>query len=116
MRIKNAHFYDKKLVGISQIEIPSRSSKVKQVFHLYCIRVSKRDDLQKYLISNGIDAKIHYPIPMHLQPAAKDFGYSEGDFPATEKLCKDVLSLPVHEFITEEQMIFTVQKIKEFYS
>ena len=53
---------------------------------------------------------------MHLQPAAKDFGYSKGDFPVTEKLCKEVLSLPVHEFITEEQMIFTVQNIKEFYS
>ena len=116
MRIKNAHLYDKKLLGISQIEIPSRSSKVKQVFHLYCIRVNQRDDLQKYLISNGIDAKIHYPIPMHLQPAAKDYGYSEGDFPIAEKLCKEVLSLPVHEFITEEQVNFTVEKIKEFYS
>jgi dTDP-3-amino-2,3,6-trideoxy-4-keto-D-glucose/dTDP-3-amino-3,4,6-trideoxy-alpha-D-glucose/dTDP-2,6-dideoxy-D-kanosamine transaminase len=116
MRIKNAHFYDNKLSDISQIEIPSRSPEVKQVFHLYCIRVSERDDLQKYLIKNGIDAKVHYPIPMHLQPAAKDFGYSEGDFPHSEKLCKEVLSLPVHEFIIEEQMNFTVQKIKEFYS
>ena len=116
MRIKNAHFYDKELSDISQIEIPSRSPDVKQVFHLYCIRVRERDDLQKYLINNGIDAKVHYPIPMHLQPAAKDFGYAEGDFPITEKLCKEVLSLPVHEFITEEQMVFTVQKIKEFYS
>ncbi len=116
MRIKNAHLYDKELLDISQIKIPSRSSKVKQVFHLYCIRANRRDELQKYLISNGIDAKIHYPIPMHLQPAAKDFGYSEGDFPITEKLCKEVLSLPVHEFITDEQVNFTAQKIKEFYS
>jgi dTDP-3-amino-2,3,6-trideoxy-4-keto-D-glucose/dTDP-3-amino-3,4,6-trideoxy-alpha-D-glucose/dTDP-2,6-dideoxy-D-kanosamine transaminase len=116
MRIKNAHFFDKKLANISQIDIPGRSSNVKQVFHLYCIRAKKRDDLQKYLIKNGIDAKVHYPVPMHLQPAAKDFGYSEGDFPNTEKLCKEVLSLPVHEFITEEQMCFTVEKIKEFYS
>ena len=116
MRIKNAHFYDKEFSALPQIKIPPRSSTIKQVFHLYCIRVSSRDDLQKYLIDNGIDAKVHYPTPMHLQPAAKDFGYSVGDFPFSENVCKEVLSLPVHEFITEEQMEFTVQKIKEFYS
>ena len=116
MRIKNAHFYDKVLSALPQIKIPPRSSTIKQVFHLYCIRVSSRDDLQKYLVDNGIDAKVHYPIPMHLQPAAKAFGYSAGDFPFAENVCKEVLSLPVHEFITEEQMKFTVQKIKEFYS
>ena len=116
MRISNSFFYDRELSGLLEIEIPSRSSNVKQVFHLYCIRVSRRDDLQKFLIENGIDAKVHYPTPMHLQPAAKDFGYASGDFPITENLCKEVMSLPVHEFITKEQMEFTVKKIKEFYS
>ena len=116
MRIRNAHFYDKELSGFSQITIPSRSSLNKQVFHLYCIRFSRRDELQKYLIDNGIDAKVHYPTPMHLQPAAKDLGYSVGDFPIAETVCKEVLSLPVHEFITQDQMEFTVKKIKEFYS
>lgn len=116
MRISNSFFYDRELSGVLEIEIPSRSSNVKQVFHLYCIRVSRRDDLQKFLIENGIDAKVHYPTPMHLQPAAKDFGYASGDFPITENLCKEVMSLPVHEFITKEQMEFTVKKIKEFYS
>jgi dTDP-3-amino-2,3,6-trideoxy-4-keto-D-glucose/dTDP-3-amino-3,4,6-trideoxy-alpha-D-glucose/dTDP-2,6-dideoxy-D-kanosamine transaminase len=116
MRIKNASFYDEVLLNIPQIEIPSRYKSNKQVFHLYCIRVDDRQDLQKYLIANGIDAKVHYPTPMHLQPAAKDFGYSLGDFPIAEKVCSEVLSLPVHEFITEKQMQFTVQKIKDYYS
>ena len=53
---------------------------------------------------------------MHLQPAAKEFGYSEGDFPIAEKVCKEVISLPVHEFISEEQVDFSISKIKEFYS
>jgi dTDP-3-amino-2,3,6-trideoxy-4-keto-D-glucose/dTDP-3-amino-3,4,6-trideoxy-alpha-D-glucose/dTDP-2,6-dideoxy-D-kanosamine transaminase len=116
MRIKNANFYDNELSGFPQITIPSRFASNKQVFHLYCIRVSVRDDLQKYLIDNGIDAKVHYPTPMHLQPAARDLGYSVGDFPIAETVCNEVLSLPVHEFITQDQMEFTVQKIKEFYS
>jgi len=116
MRIKNASFYDEMLLTIPQILIPSRHKSNKQVFHLYCIRVKDREDLQKYLIANGIDAKVHYPTPMHLQPAANFFGYSLGDFPNAEKVCSEVLSLPVHEFITEDQMQFTVQKIKEYYS
>ena len=116
MRIRNANFFDKELSTVKEVIIPERHVDNKQVFHLYVIRVKERDKLQKFLTENGIDAKIHYPIPMHLQPASKDFGYSEGDFPLTEKICKEILSLPVHEFITEEQTQFTVAKIKEFYS
>ena len=67
------------------------------------------------MIDHGIDAKIHYPVPMHLQPAAKEYGYKEGDFPVTESICNSVISLPVHEFIRPEQREFVVEKIKEFY-
>ena len=52
---------------------------------------------------------------MHLQPAAKEYGYKDGDFPNTERICKSVLSLPVHEFITEKQREFIVKKIKDFF-
>ena len=72
--------------------------------------------LKKFLVDNGIDAKVHYPIPMHLQPAATQFGHKEGDFPVAEKICNEVLSLPVHEFITKEQQDYVIQKIKEFYN
>ena len=61
---------------------------VSKVFHLYMITCEQRDLLQKYLISRDIDAKIHYPIPMHLQPAAKSLGYKLGDFPRTENFCE----------------------------
>ena len=66
-------------------------------------------------IADGIDAKVHYPVPMHLQPAAKKYGYKEGDFPLAEAICKSILSLPVHEFITTKQREFMVEKIIEFY-
>lgn len=118
-RIRNAKFFDKELSKIPQIRIPKRNPNAKHnakhVFHIYVIRAENRDGLQKFLIENGIDAKIHYPIPMHLQPAAKSFGYKEGSFPVCEEACKSVISLPVHEFITKEQQEYTIKKIKEFY-
>jgi len=115
-RIKNAKFYDEYLKEIPEITIPARSSAIKQVFHLYMIVCENRDELQKFLISHGIDAKIHYPTPLHLQPAAKQYNYKKGDFPISEKITKNVLSLPVHEFITLEQKIKVIKLIKKFYS
>ena len=79
------------------------------------IRTKERDELVKVLQANGIDAKIHYPVPMHLQPAAKRFGYTEGDFPIAEQLASECISLPVHEFITDEQISVMIDTIKDFY-
>ena len=114
-RIRNALFFDHELSKIPQIKIPVRDSESKIVFHIYVIRAEHRDELQKFLVKNGVDAKVHYPIPMHLQPAAKEFGYKKGDFSIAEQICDSVISLPVHEFITLEQQEYTVSKIKEFY-
>ncbi len=114
-RIKKATYFDEMLKHIPEIQIPLRDPESKNVYHIYVIRAQDRDDLQKFLIECSIDAKIHYPIPMHLQPAAKKYGYTKGDFPVTEKICDSVLSLPVHEFITREQQEYVVAKIKEFY-
>ena len=115
-RIENATFFDSHLSDIPEISIPVRNPKAKQVFHLYCLKVKNRDSLQRYLVDKGIDAKVHYPIPMHLQPASKKFGYKKGDFPITERICEEVISLPVHEFILKDQREFIVEMIKEFYS
>lgn len=114
-RIENANFFDNKLSSIPEIILPTRYKNTKQVFHIYVIKVKKRNLLKKYLIKHGIDAKIHYPIPMHLQPAAKKYGYRKGDFPNCELICKSVLSLPVHEFISDKQRSYVVKVIKNFY-
>ncbi|MBU4198541.1 MAG: DegT/DnrJ/EryC1/StrS family aminotransferase [Kiritimatiellae bacterium] len=115
-RIDNARLYDEVLREIKQIIIPPRRPDAVQVYHLYIVRAERRDELQKYLLKNGIDAKVHYPVPMHLQPAAKIYGYKAGDFPVCERTCKSVISLPVHEFITEKQIKTVAKKIKEFYA
>jgi len=114
-RISNAEFFDNEFSRIPEITIPLRNPNAKHVFHIYVVRAKNRDRLQKHLIENGVDAKIHYPIPLHLQAAAKNFGYKEGDFPVCEEICKSIISLPVHEFITSDQQKFVVEKIKEFY-
>ena len=115
-RIKNAAEYDKQLSSIPQISIPNRSTFVKQVYHIYVVKAKRRNELKKYLNQNGIDAKVHYPIPMHLQPAAKKFGYKKGDFPVSEMVCDTVISMPVHEFVTNEQIDYVVSKIRDFYA
>jgi aminotransferase EvaB len=115
-RIRNAHALDAGLAGVSGVKPPKRNPRIKEVFHLYCMEVERRDELQKFLIGKGVDAKVHYPVPMHLQPAAKAWGYKVGDFPRAERLCNNVLSLPVHEFIRPDQTAEMAARIKEFYA
>ncbi len=114
-RIYNAHYLDKDLKNISELKIPVREKHLTEVFHLYMFECERRDELKSFLNQNNIDAKIHYPVPMHLQPAAKSYGYKKGDFPKSEDLCLKVISLPVHEFITKENLNYMINKIQEFY-
>jgi dTDP-4-amino-4,6-dideoxygalactose transaminase len=95
---------------------PSEPSWAKAVYHLYIIRTRKRDELQKYLSENGIGTGLHYPIPLHLQKAYVDLGYGEGDFPITEKVASEILSLPMFPQISADQQKYVATKIKEFYS
>ena len=67
------------------------------------------------LFNNGIDSKIHYPIPIHLQEASKSLNHKIGDFPMTDKLTNEILSLPVYQELTDSQIEFVVQTIKKFF-
>lgn len=115
-RIANATYFDAALGGIPQVTVPVRDANIRQVFHIYCIRVERRDELQAFLVKHGVDAKVHYPIPMHLQPAAAPYGYKRGDFPKAEAICDSVLSLPVHEFITRDQQDRVIDLVRRFYA
>lgn len=114
-RIKNAAYLDKHLSAIGGVTMPARDADIRQVYHIYSLRFERRDALQKFLEGKGIDAKVHYPVPMHLQPAASEFGYKKGDFPVAEAICASTLSLPVHEFITQDQLDEMIAAIREFY-
>jgi dTDP-4-amino-4,6-dideoxygalactose transaminase len=114
-RIKNAKTLDILLGGIKQVTLPPRDEQLVEVFHIYSFLAENRDDLQSFLCKNGIDAKIHYPKPMHLQDAAAYLNYKQGDFPKSEFASSHTISLPVHEFIAESELHFMVEKIREFY-
>ena len=115
-RIQNSQYLDNHFCEIPQIVIPKRNCEnIKQVFHIYSVKCKNRDKLQKFLIKNDIDAKIHYPVPMHLQPAARYLGYKKGDFPISENLSKTTISFPVHEFISKTELKKIVSTVKNFY-
>lgn len=112
-----AQFYDQKLADIPGLIIPTRASYSTHTFHQYTIKVlKKRDELQKFLASKGIPSMIYYPVPLHLQEAYQYLGYRKGDFPVSEKLSEQVLSLPMHTELTEEQLTFITSAIREFFS
>jgi len=86
-------------------------------FHQYTIQVpEKRDELQKFLGNKGIPSMIYYPMPLHLQEAYKYLGYKKGEFPVSEKLSEQVLSLPMHTELTGEQLEYITSAIREFFN
>lgn len=86
------------------------------VFAQYSIRSDRRDGLIKYLNDNGIPTAIHYPIPLHFQEAFNYLGYKGGDFPVSEKLSSEILSLPMSPFITQDEQDYVIGRIREFFS
>ncbi len=114
-RVAHAKYFDRELSSVSQIIIPNRDDNIYQVFHIYSISCQRRNELKNYLIENGVDAKVHYPIPMHLQPAANYLDHRKGDFPIAERIADSTISLPVHEFITRDQQDHVIKLIKDFY-
>jgi dTDP-4-amino-4,6-dideoxygalactose transaminase len=106
---------DRGLNKVPGIKLPQRIDTIKEVFHIYSFMAENRDALAQFLRENGIDAKIHYPIPMHLQPAAQYLNYNKGDFPIAEKVANGTISLPVHEFVETKDLDFMISKVKEFY-
>ena len=114
-RIKNALLLDKLLLKNKKITTVERKKHLKEVFHLYHINVDKnRNKLKSFLIKNNIDAKVHYPKPVHLQPAAKFLRHKKGDFPNAERLASTSLSLPVHEFIKKKDVLRMAYLINQF--
>ena len=115
-RIANAMKMDEAFADLNEfIDIPVRRPGVRHVFHLYVLRVKQRDELLSFLNEQGIEAKIHYPIPMHLQKAATYLGYKEGDFPVSEAHGKTAITLPIHPYLNDEEMTYTIEKVRDFY-
>jgi dTDP-3-amino-2,3,6-trideoxy-4-keto-D-glucose/dTDP-3-amino-3,4,6-trideoxy-alpha-D-glucose/dTDP-2,6-dideoxy-D-kanosamine transaminase len=115
-RIANARKYDEAFASMGDfISVPTRRPGVKHVYHLYLVRAKRRDDLLTYLNQNGVEAKIHYPIPMHLQPAARGLGYREGDFPKSEEDSRTIITFPAHQHLSTDELDYTIEHVRAFY-
>jgi len=109
LKRKHAKFYNDNLPeGILK---PVEAKGAKHVYYMYVIRTKKRDELMNYLKENGISCGIHYPIPLHLQPAYKYLGHIRGSFPVSELLSDEIVSIPVYPELTEDQQTYIVDKI-----
>lgn len=110
-RITASEKYNERFKG--KIEAPFVSDGVKHIFHQYSVRIKNRDNLQLFLKENGVPAMIYYPVPLHLQEAYR-YNYKTGDFPVSEMIAKDIISLPMHTELTDEQIDYISSKVLEF--
>lgn len=114
-RFTNAKLYNEKLSETGDLALPNLNNTDSHVFHLYVVRTKKRDELLKYLNENGIQAGIHYPIPIYSLAAYSHLGLSKKDFPVTEQYSKEIISLPMFPELTEEQIDTITGLIKKFF-
>ncbi len=117
-RRKAADYYDNAFASIPQLITPKRAGFSTHVFHQYTLQLIEgdRNALKEFLATKGIPAMIYYPVPLHLQKAYTDPRYKAGDFPVTEKLCAGVISLPMHTELSEENLAYITNAVKEFFT
>jgi dTDP-4-amino-4,6-dideoxygalactose transaminase len=114
-RRSHAHRYHELLAEAKEaIGIPVEAPWTKGVYHLYVVRVQDRQGFQAALAEAGIGTGIHYPIPLHLQKAYAGLGYKQGDFPVTERVAEEIVSLPMFPQLTNDQVNAVVAKVRDF--
>lgn len=112
----NANLYDRAFRGIAQIQLPPARDGYKRVHHLYMMQAEQRDTLVAHLQVKEIEAKVHYPIPLHLQKGVAHLGYKVGDFPVSERQAARVVSLPVDQHLSQGQIDYVIEQVHLFYT
>jgi len=111
-RRANARLYDQQLAGIQELVLPVEAAYARHVYHLYVVRLPRRDQILQAMANRGIACAIHYPMPLHLQQAYQGLGYSKGSFPVAERCAEEVLSLPMYPELSAEQIRTVVRELK----
>ena len=111
-----AFWYEEMLSGIGDLILPITAKNSTHVYHLYVVRSQKRNELQQYLLKNGIGTLIHYPVPPHLQKAYEYLGFQKGDFPVAEIVADTCLSLPVWPGMKKEEVDFIGKTTRDFFN
>ncbi len=112
-RREKAHIYRELLGSVDGMVLPVEPSWVRAVYHLYVVRIQDRHGLQDSLKASGIGTGIHYPVPLHLQKAYCSLGYERGDFPVTERIASEILSLPMYPQLTRSEQETIAQTVRE---
>jgi dTDP-4-amino-4,6-dideoxygalactose transaminase len=108
LRRERAFRYNQAFTGIDDVAMPFEANYARHVYHIYAVRVRQRDEVRRLLGKKGIGCGVHYPIPIHLQEACQDLGYTAGAFPVAENLAEEFLSLPMFPELTQEQIEYVV--------
>lgn len=114
-RQEHARHYDEALAGIEEVALPAVRPDTVHTYHLYVVRVPRREELMKYLSSKGIETQIHYPTPLPMMEAYKYLGHTEDEFPVAAAYRSQILSLPMYPELTEEMVDYVCNAIKAFY-
>jgi len=115
-RIDNGAVYDAAFADMPGITLPPRRTNVKRVFHLYIVFAEDRDALYQHCLDNGVEAKIHYPIPLYQQEGLKHLGYKAGDFPVTDRHADSIITFPTDQHLTREQLDIVIETVRDFYA
>jgi dTDP-4-amino-4,6-dideoxygalactose transaminase len=114
-RAEHTTHYRDVLKDIPEVKLPALKDGNREVNYVFCVQVEKRDGLEAYLKEKGIGTSVYYPIPLHLQKCFEYLGHKRGDFPVAERLCGRVLALPMFPELTEDEVSYVCEGIKEFY-
>jgi len=114
-RIANATYYDCAFADMRGVRVPPRNSRSKNVYLLYILFAERRDELLAHCLAAGIEAKVHYPIPLYRQEALRHLGYKEGDFPVTDRHARETITLPVDQYLTNDQLDYIIEAVRVFY-
>jgi dTDP-4-amino-4,6-dideoxygalactose transaminase len=106
--------YDKRLADLQEVIRPVERPSAMHVYHLYVIRVPRRDELIEWLNKRGVSAAVHYPKPIHLQEATRHLGYREGDFRVAERVANEIISLPLYPELGIDNVNYICQTIADF--
>jgi dTDP-4-amino-4,6-dideoxygalactose transaminase len=113
-RQQAAATYARFLAGLPVVT-PAAPDEVEHIYHLYVVRLENRQELQDCLYDAGVATGLHYPLPIHLQPAYQELGYKRGDFPVTEAYAETILSLPMFPEITDKSVAYIANLIRTFF-
>ena len=113
LRRKHALEYNHAFAGIDEVLTPLEAKYARHVYHVYAVRVQERDAIMRHLQEKGVGCAVHYPVPVHLQEAGRNLGYTKGAFPIAENLADEFLSLPMFPELTEEQIEYVAGCVTE---